>query len=302
MNRAPIALFVFRRPAHAARTIAALKANPGFADSDVHVFADAAAKPADVAAVAETRALVREALPDATLHFAETNLGLARSLSGGARQLAAAHGRVIVVEDDLLVAADFLAWMNAALDRYADVPLVMQVSGHSFPQNASADPYFLPFVTTWGWGTWDRAWQYFDQSIPGIEQLAANRALQHKFDLGGAYPYTRMAERQRLGQIDSWGIAWNWAVFAADGVVLYPPESLVTNDGFGEGATHTKRGKSVRVATDPKARGVYRFPAEAVVHNAAFRDVREHLMRSRGISRRMVDRLRSISRLDRLAT
>jgi hypothetical protein len=47
-----------------------------------------------------------------------------------------------------------------------------------------------------------------------------------------------MLLRQMSGEIDSWAIRWNWSVFCNDGLVSYPPVSLVKNTGFDGSGTH----------------------------------------------------------------
>ena len=73
------------------------------------------------------------------------------------------YGCVVVVEDDLEVSPDFLKFMFNALERYSDDEDVMQVAGHTIapPDDLKKDAFFLPITTTWGWGTWDRAWKHF---------------------------------------------------------------------------------------------------------------------------------------------
>ena len=96
----------------------------------------------------------------ATYRFRDDNAGLARSIISGVHMLTEEHGNVIVIEDDLVLAPGFLAYMSAALRRYADEPSVYQISGHAFdtPELAGATKAaFLPFTTTWGWATWRRA-------------------------------------------------------------------------------------------------------------------------------------------------
>jgi hypothetical protein len=48
-----------------------------------------------------------------------------------------------------------------------------------------------------------------------------------------------MLEQQRAGRLDSWGVIWNLSVFAKDGLVLCPRQSLVSNVGFDGTGTHT---------------------------------------------------------------
>ncbi len=43
------------------------------------------------------------------------------------------------------------------------------------------------------------------------------------------------------GEIDTWDYQWNFALWAQGGQAIVPVQNLVTNIGFGEGATHTRR-------------------------------------------------------------
>jgi hypothetical protein len=239
---APIALFVFKRPEHTRRTLEALARNPEFADSPLHVFCDGSRRPGDDAAVLATREVVRNwAHPRKAIHAAPGNRGLAASIIEGVSRLCASYGRVIVVEDDLVVAPVFLDFLNRALDRYSDEPQVMQVSGHMFPVDLAVghpDAVFMPFITSWGWATWHRAWQCFDSTAAEFERLSKDRALRRRFDLDDCYPYFRMLKKQKAGLIDSWAIRWYLSVFMRNGLVLYPSRSLVSNEGFDGTGTH----------------------------------------------------------------
>jgi hypothetical protein len=237
---APVALFAYKRPAHLRAAIEALRANPEFPESPIHVFCDGARRSEDVPLVQETRALVRSLLPDAVINEREQNLGLRRSIVDGVGQLSRRYGRVVVVEDDLIVARHFLGFMNAALDHYRDDRQVMQVSGHMFPVELPGDrqSLFLPFSTTWGWATWGRAWELFDPDHAVARELQQSRKIRNAFDLGGAYPYFQMLQRQGRGEVDSWGILWYLSVFGNKGLTLYPARSLVLNAGFDGSGTH----------------------------------------------------------------
>ena len=169
-----------------------------------------------------------------------TNLGLANSVIDGTTRLIREFGRVIVVEDDLVVSPRFLEYMNRALERYQDDDSVMQVSGYMFPIDVAAetDAFFMPFTTSWGWATWERAWQHFDPDMRGFDALVSDPHLRDSFDLDGAYGYFDMLERQRRGSIDSWAIRWYLSVFIRGGLTLYPARTLVRNIGFDGSGTH----------------------------------------------------------------
>lgn len=239
---APIALFTFKRPEHTRRTLQALARNPEFAHSALHIFCDGSRRADEDAAVEATREVVRLwAHPGKMVYESPVNRGLAASITDGVSRLCAAHGRVIVVEDDLVVAPVFLDFMNRALIRYADDSRVMQISGHMYPVDLSAadsDAVFLPFITSWGWATWQRAWVNYDPNMAAFEQVATDRALRRRFDLENAYPFFNMLKKQRLGLIDSWAIRWYLSVFMRDGLVLYPRQTLVSNEGFDGSGTN----------------------------------------------------------------
>lgn len=284
MTLAPVALFVYRRPDHIRRTIAALCACPEFARSPVVVYSDGPRDVATEGAVAATRAIVRTMLPDARIVEAKTNRGLAASIIAGVDELTAEFGRVIVVEDDLVVDPRFLSFMNAALDQYADVGQVMQVSGFQHDVAGLTAPVLLPLTTSWGWATWRRAWLRFDPHCAGADRLPTDRATAQRFDLDGAMPYTRMLARQLAGAIDSWAIRWYWTVFTNSGLVVYPPMTLVANEGFDGSGTHgvaSIRPKGAAGKTDVSG-DIFAFPTQIMADTRAFAEVRKAARRDFG--------------------
>lgn len=239
---APIAVFAYRRARGLALTLDALERCPEYAQSRVYVFSDGASNERARRDVEDVRKVLHQRkTPNMTVFESPQNKGLARSIIEGVTQLCDEHGRVIVMEDDLIASPVMLTWMNQALDAYQDDAQVMQVSAHThrdpeFVQRSHG--HFLPFTTTWGWATWKRAWDKFDTHASGWEELASNAELSHAFDLNGAYPYAQMMRNQMDGRADSWGIRWYWSVFRNQGLVLFPPETMIFNRGADTKATH----------------------------------------------------------------
>ena len=188
MSLAPIAAFVHARPA-SRRMIESLQANPAARASDLFVFADAAKKPEQAQAVGDVREIVRgiEGFASVTLIEREHNLGLSGSITDGITRLCAERGRVIAVEDDLVVAPGFLQFLNRGLDRYANAEQVFQISGYMYPgQYGECEAFFLPMISCWGWATWKRAWAHYDGKMSGFEKLIADENLRRRFNLNGA--------------------------------------------------------------------------------------------------------------------
>lgn len=293
-GNAPIAFFVYKRPGHAKRALEALMENKEFMKSPAYIFCDGPKTPKDEEMVRATRAVIRSgSRANATVVERDKNLGLANSIITGVTELCGRHGRVIVVEDDLIVSPFFLDYMNRALDIYRDEERVMQVSGHMYPVELSAktDAVFLPFTTTWGWATWERAWRHFEPDMTGYERLKKNRALRRKFDLGGSYPYFRMLEMQMRGGVDSWGIRWYLSVFMAGGLTLYPVRSLVENNGFDGSGTHCGTAYNAgRVATAFRAAS---FPG-IEINTAGLDQVTAFVRRQNAFSKRLVNKAKAL--------
>jgi len=242
MKTAPIALFVYNRPEHTRRTVEALQRNEGAAESDLFVFADAAQTPEVAASVKKVRNYAGsiEGFRSVRTITRERNFGLANSIVDGVTQICGEYGRVIVLEDDLVTSPHFLRFMNRALETYADDDRVGSVHGYWYPVDAPMpDSFFLRIASSWGWGTWSRAWRLFERDGARLLSELRRRGLTGAFDLDGATPYTRMLEEQIAGKNDSWAIRWDASLFLAGKMSLYPGASLVSNIGFDGSGRHS---------------------------------------------------------------
>ena len=239
---APIAFFCFNRPEHTLRSLTSLVDNPEAVESELFLFCDAPRNQEQEKAVHEVRQIVRNRQWCGSVHIIEqkTNLGCAGSIIKGVTQVCSDFGKVIVIEDDLVLSPHFLGYTNTALSVYESDPRVMQVSGHMFPIafDCRTDALFLPFITSWGWATWQRAWRLFDPHMSGYGQIKGNRKMRYRFNMQGEYPYSKMLESQLRGEIDSWAIRWYLSVFLNNGLTLYPVTSLVENIGFDGSGVH----------------------------------------------------------------
>jgi len=243
MNLAPIAFFAYKRPEHTRKALESLSQNEGAELSELFIYCDAAKRPEDVGAVNAVREVARSKQWCGKVHIIEHELnhGCNKSIVHGVTRTCQEFGRVIVVEDDLIFSPYFLNYMNVALDLYQDENQVMQISGYMFPvdlKSLKIDALFLPSISSWGWATWQRAWNSYDPEMKAYEQLKSDRKMIHKFDLYGAYPYFNMLEEHIEKNIDTWDIQWYLSTFMLNGLILYPKRSLVKNIGFDGSGTH----------------------------------------------------------------
>lgn len=240
--RAHIVLFVFNRPWHTEQCLESLSKCEGAAESELFVFSDGPKRSEDKEAVEKVRELVKSRNWCKEVHITEReeNTGLANSIISGVTEIANRYGRVIVLEDDLVLSPQFLNYINDALETYKDEERVMHISGFMFPVKAELpETFFFRGTSCWGWGTWKRAWDRFE---PDTNKLLAefdkNRVKRRRFDIEGSIDYYTMLRAQARGTIDSWAIRWYASVFLNDGLCLHPGRSLVNNMGHDSMGVH----------------------------------------------------------------
>lgn len=171
------------------------------------------------------------------------NWGLARNVIDGVSTIVNQYGRVIVLEDDLVVSPYFLQFMNEALDAYADEPRVGHIQACDFTQDTALPATFLiQWTGSWGWATWQRAWAHFNSDGSELLRALEERKLTRRFDFNGTYGFTRMLRRQIAGKNNSWAIRWNASLFLKGILSLNVGRSLVSNEGLDGSGTNSVSG------------------------------------------------------------
>lgn len=256
MQPAPIAFFPYKRKDLSELTINHLLKNKLAKDTDLIIFADGPKTEKDVEKVENVRHYLKtiSGFKSIELNFSEKNKGLANSIIKGVNSVLDKYGKVIVIEDDIVVNENFLEFMNLALEKYQNNEKVCCINGYQFPlkkTNHLPDTFFLKGAECWGWGTWQRAWQ--DVEWDGKKLLKEIRAkdLQKEIDFNNNYPFVKMLEDQINGRNNSWAIRWYISSFLKNRLCLYPKKTLVQNIGFesidGSHCIGKKTGKEVTI-------------------------------------------------------
>ncbi|TGL56534.1 methyltransferase, TIGR04325 family [Leptospira ognonensis] len=238
---APIAIFSYDRVAHLTRTIESLKANASSKDSDLYIFSDAAKSESKTASVSDVRNYIRtiEGFKSIQIIEREVNFGLAKSIISGVTQVVQKHGRVIVLEDDMLTSPYFLDYMNSNLDLYEKDENVISIHGYMYPVSKTLpDFFFLKGADCWGWATWKRGWDLFEEDGSKLLEEIERRKQTEEFDFFGSYPYTQMLIDQISGKNNSWAIRWYASAFLKNKLTLYPGKSYIENIGNDGSGTH----------------------------------------------------------------
>lgn len=238
---APIAIFAYNRPVHLQRTVEALLCNPEAAESEVFFFSDGPRNESVTPSVEAVRTYLRQlgGFGRITIVERDRNLGLANSIIEGVTQICATHGRVIVLEDDLVTSPYFLSYMNDGLSYYAEDERVISIHAYTFPVDPPVPPtFFLKGAGCLGWATWKERWGWFEHNGQILMDNLQKSGLQKAFDYEGGYSYSRMLAEQIQGKNSSWAIRWHASAFLKNKLTLHPGESLVVHIGNDGSGTH----------------------------------------------------------------
>ncbi len=244
MQLAPIVLFVYNRPWHTEQTLNALAANYLANESLLYIYADGPKDnmPADaLESIKQTRDLIKKKTwcRETVIIESDTNKGLANSVIHGVTEVIDKHGKVIVLEDDLVTHPFFLNYMNEYLNTYENDKPVISIHGFMYPvKKAIKSPFFLKGADCWGWATWKRGWDLFEPDAALLLDKLVKENLTKEFNFNNTYNYISLLKEQIAGTIDSWAIRWYASAFLHNKLTLYPPVSLINNIGFDGSGTH----------------------------------------------------------------
>jgi len=260
---APIVVFGYNRPEHLSKTLRAIEDNPIAAASDVYIFLDGP-KLGD-----ENNTSVKECFEVAILNYRfgsttvtsrPSNLGLAKSIRTGLDSIFDKFDRVIVIEDDIILAHHALKFLNEGLTHYQSNQNISCIHSYQYPvAEKLSGCVTLRGADCWGWATWRDRWTSTSFDSLSLRNQLLSQKLVQDFDLDGAMDYFSMLENQILGKVDSWAICWHASMFLQNRVCVYPPESLSKNIGSDGSGVHS--GNKDIFKTEISGRSEWDFPA-----------------------------------------
>lgn len=239
---APVCLFVYNRPSHTRQTLDCLS-RAKLADSSViYIFCDGPKESADINEI-ENIKQVQELVfsenrfKEVNVIVSEINIGLGKSVINGISNVLDKHSTVIVLEDDILVHADFLVFMNFYLQQYRNNHEVMHISGfqrNSWLQFFLPRVFFTRFMDCWGWATWADRWKLLVTDISIFDKYLSLNKNKDRFDFK-TLEHSYQFDLNRDG-LKTWAIFWYGTIAMFNGLCLKPRFSYtknIGNDGSG---------------------------------------------------------------------
>jgi hypothetical protein len=172
--------------------------------------------------------------------FQENNLGCKYAVSSSITWFFEHEEKGIILEDDCLPSLSFFWFCEELLEKYQNDRRVWQIGGCNFQEGikrGDGDYYFSIYNHIWGWAGWANRWRNYDVELDTIKDT---KFLERIFDNKRALKYwTKLFNNMKAKQIDTWDYQWTFTMWFNNGLVILPNVNLISNIGFGVGATHT---------------------------------------------------------------
>jgi hypothetical protein len=176
-------------------------------------------------------------------NFSDINLGCGRRMSSGIAWAFERSPEVIFLEDDCLPARGFFRFCSTLLEKYREDDRVGMISGDCFlPADlvCSDSYYFSRYAHIWGWAAWRRTWKLYDYDLSTLALAEQRGFFEDQFATPeiGRYFYEKCLD-VREGRLDTWDFQVTYSFLSNSLLSIMPARNLISNIGFGPGATHT---------------------------------------------------------------
>ena len=238
-----VVLIIYNRPGLTERVFSAIAAAR---PSKLFIVGDGADVPEESQKCAHTRSIVNRVDWDCKVlaNLSDHHLGCRRRIVSGLDWVFSQVDEAIILEDDCVPHPSFFNFCEILLERYRHDDRVMEIGGGNYQfghQRSQHSYFFSKYSHTWGWATWKRAWQYFDESISFWPTLRESDLWSLICENKSEQNYWRpIYDKIFSGRITStWDYQWQLARWCQSGLAIVPSLNLVSNIGFGRDATHT---------------------------------------------------------------
>ncbi len=247
MNRleTPVALVVFNRPAATRRVFTAIaSARP----SRLLVIADGprANREGERQLCNEVRSIVSAVDWPCQVQtdFADENMGCRRRVISGLDWVFSQYEEAIILEDDCMPDASFFPFCSELLERYRDKSQIGFIAGSNSLEKNFTLPYsyyYTQMTPIWGWATWRRAWQQYDESMRSWPEVKKAGLLEFLFPDKRVVAYwSNVFDNMYHGKgPNTWDYQWTYTCWTQNWLNILPAKNMIENIGFGADATHT---------------------------------------------------------------
>ncbi|WP_295771983.1 nucleotide-diphospho-sugar transferase [uncultured Mucilaginibacter sp.] len=175
--------------------------------------------------------------------YSESNLGCKEAVSTAITWFFENEAEGIILEDDCLPANDFFKFCDVMLDKYRHDTRIRHIGGSNLQKGrnwGNGAYYYSNLTHVWGWAGWRRVWQEYDKNLTRYDDALVRQQLANIFDDHLILDSWEVIFKEvKAGRIDTWDYQLTFLNFFNNGLSVIPNVNLISNIGYGQGATHT---------------------------------------------------------------
>lgn len=248
-RRAPVIVVGYNRAFVLRRALDNLSECANFAEHPVYVYLDGVRenRKDDAGFVNETRIMVESFCKkhaNVTAIHRPVNLGCFGNIVQAINEILEKHGRMILVEDDVLVSRTFLQYMDDALRFYKNDKRIWSVNAYQcrylrVPSDYPHDVYLNVRNWTPGWGTWCDRWKSVRFDLSDWDEYKRKEENIARIDNAGIGIRSMLEKQANVPeQFNAWDVCCTYHMIKNGLYSVEPRFSLTKNIGFGMRAEH----------------------------------------------------------------
>ncbi|TGM60652.1 hypothetical protein [Leptospira vanthielii] len=177
----------------------------------------------------------------------EKNMGCGEGVSSAISWFFQNEEKGIILEDDCYPNESFFKYCEVLLTKYENDDRIGMISGDNFflSQYSIQDSYyFSTYFHIWGWASWRRAWDGYQ--LRTFDKAEIEKTINDIFRSKKERKFwIDQITNAFMGFIDTWDYQWVYMNFKKRRISIMPKVNLISNQGFGEFATHTVESNSI---------------------------------------------------------
>lgn len=246
---APIVMISYNRPDWVRLSLNNVALAHGAVDHEIFMFIDGPRNKDDKVLqdrICEIAVSYQQKLPKLSIIRRDHNFGCRGNIVDAISTVIRKYGKVIVIEDDVLVSRTFLEYMDDALIFYKDDKSIWSVNAYQspelhIPKDYPYDIYLNPINLCWGWGTWKDRWEQVDFDLKDWPIMCTNSEMIARLNKSGRH-ILGMIESQFAGRLRTWDVQCTYHVIKHGLMSVEPRYQLSKNIGFSSqvGGEHFK--------------------------------------------------------------
>ena len=258
---APVLITSFNRDSHFCETLKALSENIEAKNTRLYISIDGWVTKEDKKKqqkILEFAKLYSGKFSSLNITQQPKNLGLSKNITESITNIINKHGKIIVLEDDVVVSRAFLKFMNDSLSYYEKKKKIWHIAAYNiFNDKKKLNEIFLwRIMNCWGWATWQDRWSHYEKNPEKLIR-SFNKKKIDEFNLGSTNIFWDQIIDNFEGTIDTWAIFWYATIFQNSGLCVNPWFSYIRNIGLDGTGVHYKKNNSTNLIEDVNHNGVF---------------------------------------------